>query len=188
MRLLLAASLVLAWSAPPSVLQVSTRGGVERIALRQDAQHGALVPLAPLARAVGATIEQRPPWVVLTAKSARFRFLAGTPLVADGEEMRPLPAPTVQLGDTTWVPLAFVADVLADPARRAWHWNAANTMLAEGPPVSQLVTRPAPTATPRNRRDASPTTGEFAAGDRDVAHSSPIQFKGCPHSQYRRRL
>ncbi|HPF60476.1 MAG: N-acetylmuramoyl-L-alanine amidase [Gemmatimonadetes bacterium] len=149
MRLLLAASLVLAWSAPPSVLQVSTRGGVERIALRQDAQHGALVPLAPLARAVGATIEQRPPWVVLTAKSARFRFLAGTPLVADGEEMRPLPAPTVQLGDTTWVPLAFVADVLADPARRAWHWNAANTMLAEGPPVSQLVTRPAPTATPR---------------------------------------
>src|SRR5690606_4439051 len=103
-RLLLAASLVLAWSAPPSVLQVSTRGGVERIALRQDVQHGALVPLAPLARAVGATIEQRPPWVVLTAKSARFRFLAGTPLVADGEEMRPLPAPTVQLGDTTWVP------------------------------------------------------------------------------------
>jgi N-acetylmuramoyl-L-alanine amidase len=158
--LLLATALLLGWGTPPGVLQVSTRAGVQRITLRQDAVQGALVPLAALARVLGATVEAAPPWVVLTTAGARFRFLAGTPLVQDGRELRPLPSLTLQRGDTTWIPLAFVAEVLADPSRRAWRWNPANATLSEGPPVSQLVTGPAPSAA---RPVASPT-GDLRAG------------------------
>lgn len=131
----------------PAVLQVSTDRGVTRITLRNDPAHGALVPLAPLARAVGGSVGHDDRWAVLITETARYRFLVGAPVVADGDLLRPLPAPTLVHDDTTWVPLAFVADVLADPARHRWTWQPGQALLTEGPPVSPLVSRPAPTRT-----------------------------------------
>lgn len=127
----------------PGELRVTTSRGVDRIPLRQDGVAGALVPLGRLARAVGATVNQTGPWVEVTGSGSRYRFLLGTPLVQDGGILRILPATTRAVGDSVWVPLAFVAEVLADPTRKQWSWDAGATRLSEGPPVSQLVTRPA---------------------------------------------
>ena len=140
---LLSAAMVL--SPPPRQLQVSSARGVHRIALRLEPGLGALVPLPPLARAVGGTIEVGgAPWLTWRTPVGRFRFLVGTPILDDGNGPRPLPAPSMARGDTLFVPLAFVAEVLADPARKGWTWNPSSATLAEGATVSPLVARPEP--------------------------------------------
>ncbi len=148
--------LALVASDPPQQLQVTTQRGVERIALRVDPALGALVPLARLVGAVGGEVTREASWLVWKSPSGRFRFLVGTPLVDDGDELRPLPAPSLTGGDTTWVPLAFVAEVLADPARKAWTWTASSATLAEGPPISPLVARPAATTVGAEERARLP--------------------------------
>ncbi len=135
---------------------MTTQRGVERIDLRHDERLGPLVPLAPLVRAVGGSIEAVEPWIVWRSPSGRFRFLPGTPLIDDGNQIRTLPASVHTGGDTTWIPLAFVAEVLADPARKAWTWTASSATLAEGPPISPLVSRPAATTVGAEERSRLP--------------------------------
>lgn len=151
---LLALALLLA--SPPDQLQVTTARGIERIALRLDARLGPLVPLAPLVRAVGGSVDTAAAWITWRSPAGRFRFLPGTPLVDDGEELRPLPAPTLRGDDTVWVPLAFVAEVLADPSRKAWTWTASSATLAEGPPIADLAARPTATTVAAEERTRLP--------------------------------
>jgi len=146
----------------PGELVVTTARGADRIPLRRDAVAGSLVPLERLARAVGATVDVARPWVEVSGAGSRFRFLVGTPLLDDGGTLRILPATTSAIGDSVWVPLAFVAEVLADPARKQWTWDAGATRLSAGPPVSQLVTRPA--ASPRASRGVAPPSGGLRPG------------------------
>jgi N-acetylmuramoyl-L-alanine amidase len=117
---------------------------VQRIRLRLEAATGSLVPLSPLARAVSGQVSQAGDWVELQSGDTRYRFLIGTQLVHDGTTLLTLPATSRRIGDTVWVPLAFVSQVLADPARRAWTWNPGSVTLEAGPPVSPLIARPVP--------------------------------------------
>lgn len=142
---------------PPDRLQVNSARGAVAIPLRQAPGAGAMVPLEPLARAVGGTVEGGGDWLLLRTPAGRFRFLVATPLVDDGEGLRMLPAASVVRRDTAWVPLAFVAEVLADPERRAWSWTAATATLAEGPPLATLVTRPATTTVGAEARARLPS-------------------------------
>lgn len=147
----------IALSSPPDQLQVTTQRGVQRIALRVEQGLGALVPLPNLVRAVGGSSTDDGKWVVWTTRFGKFGFLPGAPLVdAGGDSPRPLPAPSLRRGDTLFVPLAFVAEVLADPARRAWTWHASTATLEEGATPSQLVSTPVPT---RNEPVAAPRGG-----------------------------
>jgi N-acetylmuramoyl-L-alanine amidase len=146
-------------SPPPRQLQVSSERGVQRIVLRIEPGLGALVPLPPLVRAVGGTVERTAPWLTWRTGIGAFRFLAGAAMVDDGNGLRPLPAPVLSRGDTLFVPLAFVAEVLADPARRAWTWNPSSATLAAGATVSPLVARPEPPRNPPAGTASVPTTG-----------------------------
>lgn len=142
----------------PSKLQVSTARGVTVIALRAEPGQGAMVPLAPLAKAVGGTVQREGEWAVFTSKAGRFRFLDGAPLVDDGSALHALPAVPRVRHDSAWVPLAFVAEVLADPARKTWNWIAGSAVLAEGPaPSTMLTTRPSRTTVGREERSRLPT-------------------------------
>ncbi len=160
---MIAAALVtalVAFTPPPTQLQVSTSRGVHRIVLMQVPEYGALVPLQPLARVIGGEILPGTPWVTWRSPLAEFRFLAGAPLYDDGQGVRPLPAPSVLRGDTLYVPLAFVAEALGDPARRAWVWNPGSASLVQGREISPLV------ATPQPAREVAPVAVEQPANRR----------------------
>jgi N-acetylmuramoyl-L-alanine amidase len=146
MRLAVLATLLLsgAASSAPTQLQVSTARGVTRVALQQRAGEGPQLPLALFARAINGSVDGGE-WVALVVGTDRYRFLVGTPLVHDGTELRLLPAISRRRGDTVFVPLAFVAEVMADPARRAWEWTPATATLAEIPPGTPIAARPART-------------------------------------------
>ena len=126
-------------TSPPTHLQVSGTHGVVSIPLLQQRSDGPLVSLNALARALGGSVEHDDTWVTLSTTAGRFRFLAGTPLVQDGIGVRGMPGPSLRRGDSLYVPLAFVADVLADSARRAWSWTAATAMLSEGAGPGKLT-------------------------------------------------
>src|SRR5690606_11609338 len=135
--------------APPEQLQVTTQRGVQRIALRIEPGLGALVPLPQLVRAVGGTSGTDGEWVTWKTTFGEFAFLPGAPLVDTGADVpRPLPAPPIGRSDTLFVPLAFVAEVLADPARKAWTWDPSSATLEEGATLSPLVAQPVPAGNP----------------------------------------
>lgn len=142
-----ALALVLAVSPAPTTLQVSTAQGVTRIALRQWPGEGPMVPIAPLARALRGTVQAEGEWIALETTGTEFRFLPGAPLVHDGKTLLALPAASRRRGDSLFVPLAFVAQVLADPARHAWSWTPSTAILAERG-------SPAPIVTPNSRTTA----------------------------------
>lgn len=140
--MLLTAALMAGLVATPVRLQVSTVRGVVVIPLRAEPGQGAMVPLGSLAQAIGGRVQRQDEWFVLSTTAGEFRFLSGTALVGDGKSMRGLPADSRRRGDSLFVPLAFVAEMLADPLRRSWNWNPGTVVLAEGPAPSPLLTRP----------------------------------------------
>ncbi|MEO5800324.1 MAG: N-acetylmuramoyl-L-alanine amidase [Gemmatimonadales bacterium] len=143
-------------AAAPTRLQVSTARGVVVIPLRSEAGQGAMVPLGPLAQAIGAKWQREAEWFVLVSAAGTFKFLPGTSLVDDGSTVRGLPADSHRRGDSLFVPLAFVAEMLADPLRRTWNWTPGTAVLAEGPAPSQLLTRPSRTTVGREERSRLP--------------------------------
>ena len=154
---MLPAGLLLALlAATPARLQVSTSRGVVVIALWSVPGQGAMVPLGPLAQAIGGRLQHNDEWFVLATAAGNFRFLSGTALVDDGVSVRGLPAVSRRRGDSLFIPLAFVAEMLADPLRRAWNWNPATAVLAEGPAPSPLLTRPSRTTVGREERSRLP--------------------------------
>lgn len=129
----------------PSFLHVSTTHGRVDIALVHDRAQGPLVPLNALARALGANVLRDDPWITLQTGAGAFRFLPGTPVVQDGADLRGLPAMSRRTGDSLLVPLAFVAEVLADAHRQTWKWSphaATLTPEASHPAAARAVLLP----------------------------------------------
>jgi len=159
---------------PPTHLQVSNSRGTVSIPLVQQRGDGPLLSLNALARALGATVEHDDTWVTLSTSAGRFRFLAGTPLVQDGIGWRGMPGASRRRGDSLYVPLAFVADVLADSARRAWNWTAATAVLREGAGAALISMPLSRTTVGNDQRSRLP--GGLRAGHHvtiDPGHGGP---------------
>ena len=142
--------------APPTRLQISTPRGVISITLLQLRGEGPFISLNALARGLEGTVEGTATWVTLQVAAGRFRFLTGTPLVQDGATLTGLPAPSRARGDSLWVPLAFVAEILAAPARQAWTYAAATATLTEGAAAPPIAARPSRTTVASEERSRLP--------------------------------
>jgi len=139
-QLLLAASLL---AAQPARLQISTSAGVNTsIAVVQIRGDGPFVSLTALARGLGGSVDRADAWVTLHVGAGRFRFLAGTPLVQDGGVLSGLPAASRARGDSLFIPLAFVAEILASPSRQAWSYAPSTATLTQLRPGHQVTIDP----------------------------------------------
>ncbi len=118
-------------ASPPARLQVSTSSGVTSIALLQVHGDGPLISLNALARSLGGNVDRTDAWFTLQVGAGRFRFLAGTPLVQDGPVLVGMPAASHARGDSLFVPLAFVAEILAAPTHQGWTYLPATGTLEE---------------------------------------------------------
>jgi N-acetylmuramoyl-L-alanine amidase len=143
-------------TAPPMRLQVTSAHGVVQIDLVQQRGDGPLVPLNALARALDGTVDHGETWVTLQTRAGRFSFLAGTPIVQDGATLRALPGASLRRGDSLFVPLAFVAEVLADTRRGMWTWSPATVALHEGAAAMPLALRASVTTVGNERRSRLP--------------------------------
>jgi N-acetylmuramoyl-L-alanine amidase len=138
-------------------LQIATGHGMTEIPLlRLRGTDGPLVSLNALAAGVGGTVERRDAWVALRTPAAQFEFLAGTPLVKDGLELHGMPGSSRVRGDSLFVPLAFVAEVLASPTRQAWTYVAATGALREAGGITPIANRPSGTTVGSEERSRLP--------------------------------
>jgi N-acetylmuramoyl-L-alanine amidase len=154
--MILAAVLLVATAPPPTHLQVNNGTSVVDIPLVTPRGEGPLVSLNALARAVGGTVLRDDPWITLRTGAGNFRFLRGTPVMQDGSDIRGLPAASRGRADSLLVPLAFVAEVLADSARRAWNWSATTAVLSPGGSAMPIALRPSRTTVGSERRRTLP--------------------------------
>ncbi|HEY3935187.1 MAG TPA: N-acetylmuramoyl-L-alanine amidase [Gemmatimonadales bacterium] len=144
--------------APPTMLHVARASNASfDIRLVQPPGEGPLVPLAPLAEALGGRVQRDGLWIVLATAGGNFRFLPGTPVVEYGSTVRGLAGVSRARGDSLDVPLAFVAEVLADPRRQAWSWSPATAVLSEGAAPIPLTIRPSRTTVATDQRSRSPS-------------------------------
>jgi N-acetylmuramoyl-L-alanine amidase len=143
--------------AAPTLLHVNRAGNASYdIRLIQPPGEGPLVPLAPLAEALGGQVQRQGLWIVLSTTGGNFRFLPGTPVVEYGSTVRGLPGVSHVRGDSLDVPLAFVSEVLADPHRQAWNWSPSTAVLSEGAAPLPLTIRPSRTSIANDARSRSP--------------------------------
>lgn len=191
-RLLVAALLLTGAAASPSKLQVATVRGSYPIALVQRPGDGPLVPLEELARAMNGSVEADGDWAVLVSAAGRFRFLPGAALVEATGTLRPLPATVIRRGAEILVPLAFVAEVLADSGRYAWVWTPASATITEVAAPPPLVVRPSRTTVGQEERGRLPdglrpghhVTIDAGHGGPDAGNTG----RGLPRGTYEKHI
>lgn len=123
---MIALALALSSALAPQVrhLLVTTAHGVVDVPIVQVTGDGPVISLDRLARALSGGVQRNDVWVTLVASGVSFRFLAGSPVLRDGENEVTLPASSHWRNDSLLIPLAFVSSVLASPDHPAWHWRA----------------------------------------------------------------
>ena len=105
------ALLVLLGGAPAAVT-VTSAGGDTRVPVRQDRFGAPVLPAPQLLAALGGTIKLSDSWADVTVSRQAFRFLLGAPLYVFSSKVRTLAASATVAGDTLYLPLQFVAEVI----------------------------------------------------------------------------
>jgi len=109
----IALALLLALSgAVPSQVVVATPRGETRLSVTTDADGRPMVAAYPLTAALAGTIRRDGAWITLVISRQDFAFLPGAPLFRLNDRLEPLAVPTIERGDSLFVPYQFVSEVL----------------------------------------------------------------------------
>lgn len=119
--------------AAPTILTIATTRGESRVPVRLDPRAGPLVAAQGLVAALGGTQRHDGVWADITVARQPFRFLLESPLLTVGSTRRPLAAPARLVGDTVYLPLQFVAEVLPRTLSAVFRYDAAAGRLTELP-------------------------------------------------------
>ncbi|MDH4132653.1 MAG: N-acetylmuramoyl-L-alanine amidase [Gemmatimonadota bacterium] len=122
--------------APVSITIVTPRG-TARVPVTRDRHAGLLVPGGPLIRALAGTIRPGSPWVEVVVSRQSFRFLIGAPVFALNDRLEPLAGWATFVGDSLYLPLQFVTEVLPRVVAERFAWNPGQGSLVEGPPAAR---------------------------------------------------
>lgn len=136
-------------AAPAEVVVASARGET-RLRVRTDAGGAPLLPAATLAEALGAPLTVAGSWAELAPAGQPLRLLLGAPLYWYNGRVEPLAAEAVVRGDSIFVPLQLVADVLPRLLGDRFAYNAATGRLVE----KSVAPTPATAAVTAARRPA----------------------------------
>ncbi len=124
--------------APDAVI-VHTARGETRIPLWSTPGTGPLLSAPALLNALGGAIEFRGAWAEVVLGSEPFRFLVGAPLLVHGSTVLPLSAPALMRGDTLFVPLQFVAEILPNRLGARFRWDIRESRLADDTPAPTVA-------------------------------------------------
>lgn len=117
-------------AVPASVVVASARGEVT-LRVRTDLAGGPRVAAAPLAEAFGTALAVSGSWAELKPAGQPLRLLVDAPLYWYNGRLEPLASAAVVAGDSLFVPLQLLADVLPRLMGDRFRWNAATARLVE---------------------------------------------------------
>jgi N-acetylmuramoyl-L-alanine amidase len=117
--------------AAPDAVIIATARGEARLAVSLDARAGPVLAGAPLLALLGATAASEEAWVELSLARQSFRFLLGAPLVRYNDRLQPLAGQAFRRGDSLFLPLQFVTEVLPRVLAERYRWDPARARLVE---------------------------------------------------------
>ncbi len=141
--LLLAATLLTAPARPaPAMLTVETPRGRTRVPVVTAPGAGPGVAAAALVAALNGRLDLRAPWAEVSVARQSFRFLVGAPVLLFNDHLEPMAGWAWQRGDSLFLPLQFVAEVLPRALAERYDFEPASARLVEvGAPSRPQVAR-----------------------------------------------
>jgi len=159
-------SLLLALSgAVPSQVVVATPRGETRLSVSTDAEGRPMVAAFPLAAALAGTIRHDGAWVTLVISRQDFAFLPGAPLFRLNDRLEPLAVPTIEHGDSLFVPYQFVSEILPRYLGELYKFDRAAGRLVQLGTVA--VSAPAPKRLPNGLLPGHVVTVDAGHGGAD---------------------
>jgi N-acetylmuramoyl-L-alanine amidase len=106
-------SLLLTLAAPaPREITVAGVQGEARVPVRLDQSGAPVLPAAQLLAALSGSVRMQDGWAEVTVARQPFRFLVGAPFYIFSSQLQPLASPAWLSGDTLFLPLQFVAEII----------------------------------------------------------------------------
>ena len=128
------ALLMLTLAAPaqvPREVVIASSRGESRIPVRLDGGGSPVVPAVPLLTALGGELHVDSGWADVVVARQPFRVLLGASLYRFGGKLLPLAGPASLVGDSLWLPLQFVAEILPYYLSDQYRWDARRARLEE---------------------------------------------------------
>lgn len=127
--LLLLASL--AGAVPPATVTIATPRGELSLPVRTDASGAPVLYASPLILALGGEVKLSGAWAEVSIAQRPLRLLIGSAFYLSSNRVHPMAGEVSMPGDTLFVPLAFVTDVLPREYDTRFRWDAAAARLVE---------------------------------------------------------
>jgi N-acetylmuramoyl-L-alanine amidase len=147
-------SLALALGAP-SVITIASVRGEQRVTVSTSAGGAPMLPARALLAALGGTFRQQDAWLEVFVARQQIRFLLASPfMVYDGRTV-PLVAGAMVQGDTAYLPLQLVSDVLPRLFSERYRYDVeAGRLMDAGWQLVKGAGEAAPAPTTRSSRAA----------------------------------
>jgi N-acetylmuramoyl-L-alanine amidase len=141
--------LVLALAASdsiPTVVTVAGSHGESRIPVSADQTGAPVLPAAILMSALDGSAKVVEGWAEVSVARQAFRFLVGAPLCFCGNRLQPLAGSAWVSGDTLYLPLQFIAEIIPSSLGNRYRYDGRKARLSvSAAPGSATATRePAP--------------------------------------------
>jgi len=125
---LLALLLGLGAAVPPEVTVTGPAGEI-RVPVRVGPAGAPMLPAPQLLGALGGSLRVEDGWAEVIVARQPFRFLVGAPLYIFSSQLQTLAAPVWLAGDTLYLPLQFVSDIIPYYLGERYRWDARRARL-----------------------------------------------------------
>lgn len=136
----------------PSVVTIASVGGEQRVPVVVTADGTPMLQARTLLAALGGTFKQQDAWLDVFVARQQLRFLLAAPYIVFDGKTQPLVAGAMVQGDTAYLPLQLVSEVLPRLFSERYRYDVENGRLVDA--GWQLVKGnppPAPVAAPPRR-------------------------------------
>jgi len=118
-------------AAAPREVTVTGPGGEIRVPVRVDPAGAPMLPAPQLLGALGGSMRVEEGWAEVIVARQPFRFLVGAPLYIFSSQLQTLAAPVWLTGDTLYLPLQFVSDIIPYYLGERYRWDARRARLED---------------------------------------------------------
>jgi N-acetylmuramoyl-L-alanine amidase len=108
---------------PPRVVTVTGPGGETRVPVRAGPSGAPMLPAPQLLGALGGSMRMDEGWAEVIVARQPFRFLVGAPLYIFSSQLQTLAAPVWVVGDTLYLPMQFVTDIIPYYLGERYRWD-----------------------------------------------------------------
>lgn len=115
----------------PREITVAGVQGEARVPVRLDRSGAPMLPAAPLLAALSGSIRMQDGWAEVTVARQPFRFLVGAPFYIFSSQLQPLASAAWLSGDSLFLPLQFVAEIIPYYLNERYRYDARTARLED---------------------------------------------------------